>query len=67
MNPKDENVLLKVVKRSVGLPTGKGCGCGSARPAAVEESAAPAEESQGGECGCAKDEEKEERPKEQGQ
>ncbi len=60
MGPKDQNVLLKLVKRSVGLPTGKGGCCGPVAVPVVEDSAAPAAESQGGECGCAKSEAEEE-------
>ncbi len=67
MSPKEENVLLKLVKRSVGLPTGKGGCCGPAVPAPEEAEAGQEAEAQGGECGCAKsEEESEESPKEQG-
>ena len=36
MNAKEENVLVKVVKKAVGLPTGNtSCGCSASMPVAT--------------------------------
>ncbi len=53
MNTKDENLLVKLVKKSVGLPTGKSGCCGTATPpAAVSGSNQPSDSASTG-CGCA--------------
>ncbi len=53
MNTKDENLLVKVVKRAVGLPTGKSsCGCSAPAPVATECCEPEATEKTSSECGC---------------
>lgn len=52
MIPKDESLIVKLVKKSVGLPTGKSGCCGAVAPAATECcDAEPAEEAATS-CGC---------------
>lgn len=52
MIAKDENLLVKLVKRSLGLPTGNSsCGCGA--PAAkANDCNAEASEKASTQCGC---------------
>ena len=42
MSTKDENPLVKLIKKSVGLPTGQSCGCGAAPAAGKPASGATA-------------------------
>ncbi len=53
MNTKDENVLLKAVKKAVGLPTGNSsCGC-SAPVSSTKECCQPEPaERASTDCGC---------------
>ena len=53
MIAKDENLLVKVVKKAVGLPTGKSSCCGAVVPAAQECSDGEAAPSTSTGCGCA--------------
>ncbi len=54
MSSKDENVLVKLVKKSVGLPTAGSSCCGPV-PATAEKKCCEAEapESTSAGCGCA--------------
>ncbi len=60
MSEKDESLLVKVIKKAVGLPTGSSsCGCGTPAPAASGccgpiQSAddEPVEIPASGRCGC---------------
>ncbi len=53
MIAKDDNMLVKVLKKAVGLPTGNSsCGCSAPVPAATECCNAEAPESASKDCGC---------------
>ncbi len=53
MDTKDENLLVKVVKKAVGLPTrGSSCGCGTPVKSANDCCGAEAEEVPSAECAC---------------
>lgn len=53
MDTKDENLLVKVVKKAVGLPTGNsGCGCGTAAAAETDCCKSEASENASTDCGC---------------
>jgi hypothetical protein len=63
MNTKDENLLVKVVKKAVGLPTGDSCACGTApKPNANDCCNAEATESASSGCGCSGTASQEEKP-----
>ncbi len=54
MNAKDENLLVKVVKKAVGLPTGNStCGCSATVPAAKNCCSDETTERTSTDCGCA--------------
>ena len=53
MIAKDENLLIKVVKRAVGLPTGNSnCACSASAPKATTCCSTEAAESPSTDCGC---------------
>ncbi len=53
MTAKDENLLIKVVKRAVGLPTrNSSCGCGTPVTSASGCCGAKANEGTSAECAC---------------
>ncbi len=51
MNTKEENVLVKLVKKSVGLPTA-GSGCCGPVPATAEKKCCETEASESTSSGC---------------
>ncbi len=55
MNTKDENLLVKAVKKAVGLPTGSSsCACSAPVTSTKECCKAEATESASTGCGCEK-------------
>ncbi len=53
MNTKEDNLLVKAIKKSVGLPTGGAkCGCGAPAVRANDCCKAEATESTSEDCGC---------------
>ncbi len=61
MNTKDEKVLVKLVKKAVGLPTaGSSCGCSASAPAPAACCNAEAALGKEEDCACDGSEEKEE-------
>jgi hypothetical protein len=53
MNTKDENLLVKVVKKALGLPTGtSSCGCAPIASTANACCSTEASESSSEGCGC---------------
>ncbi len=66
MIAKDENLLVKVVKKSLGLPTGgNSCGCGAPATKANDCCSAEATESMSQDCGCGTSESQGHEPPEQ--
>ncbi len=66
MIAKDENLLVKVVKKSLGLPTGgNSCSCGAPAAKANECCSADATESTSQDCGCGATESQGQEPPEQ--
>lgn len=56
MITKDENLLVKVIKKAVGLPTANSnCGCGAPAAKANDCCNAEATESPSTQCGCESD------------
>jgi hypothetical protein len=62
MIPKDESLIVKLVKKSVGLPTGKSGCCGPVAPAATVCCDAEPFEEAPADCGCGSDASKEQEP-----
>ncbi len=53
MNTKDENLLVKVIKKAVGLPTGNSsCGCSAPAPVATDTRKPEAPAGAATDCDC---------------
>ncbi len=66
MIAKDENLLVKVIKKAVGLPTASSsCGCGAPVAKANDCCSAEATESASQDCGCGTSESQGQEPPEQ--